>query len=145
MKKCAAMLLALLVLLAGAAAGEGWPENGYWTFPETELPEGLRASLEEAGFAGAQVIDGAAERRFGIWMYAELIVRDAAGDALIGGLYEGDDTQLWLLTASRTALRQGETARIVCKGEKYGFTADDVSQMGACQSFELVYPDATYS
>ena len=145
MKKCAAMLLLLLaLLLTGAAAEEGWPENGYWTFPETALPEGLRASLEEAGFAGAQVIDGAAERRFGQWMYAELIVRDAAGDALIGGLYEGDDTQRWLLTASRTALRQGEAARIVCEGEKYGYTADDMSQMGACQSFELVYPDAVY-
>ena len=47
-------------------------------------------------------------------MYAELIVRDDAGDVLIGGLYEGEDTQRWLLTASRTALRQGEAARIVC-------------------------------
>ena len=144
MKKCAAMLLFLLVLLTGAAAEEIWPDNGYWTFPETELPESLRASLDAAGFSGAQVIDGAADRRFGTWMYAELIVRDDAGDVLIGGLYEGDDTQRWLLTASRTALRQGEAARIVCEGEKYGYTADDVSQMGACMSFELVYPDATY-
>ena len=144
MKKCAAMLLFLLVLLTGAAAEEIWPDNGYWTFPETELPESLRASLDTAGFSGAQVIDGAADRRFGTWMYAELIVRDDAGDVLIGGLYEGEDTQHWLLTASRTALRQGEAARIVCEGEKYGYTADDVSQMGACMSFELVYPDATY-
>ena len=144
MKKCAAMLLFLLVLLTGAAAEEIWPDNGYWTFPETELPGSLRASLDTAGFSGAQVIDGAADRRFGTWMYAELIVRDDAGDVLIGGLYEGEDTQRWLLTASRTALRQGEAARIVCEGEKYGYTADDVSQMGACMSFELVYPDATY-
>lgn len=145
MKACVSMLLVLLaLLLTGAAAEEIWPENGYWTFPETVLPESLRASLDAAGFSGAQVIDGAAERRFGQWMYAELIVRDDAGDVLIGGLYEGDDTQRWLLTASRTALRQGEEAHIVCEGEKYGYTADDVSRMGACQSFELVYPDAAY-
>ena len=65
MKKCAAMLLFLLVLLTGAAAEEIWPDNGYWTFPETELPESLRASLDAAGFSGARVIDGAADRRFG--------------------------------------------------------------------------------
>lgn len=145
MKGCVSLLILLMALaLPCAANAESWPENGYWTFPETALPEELRASLDEAGFAGAQVIDGAADRRFGTWMYAELIVRDDAGDALIGGLYEGDDTQRWLLTASRTALRQGEAASIVCEGEKHGYTPENVSQMGACQSFELVYPDATY-
>ena len=46
MKGCVSLLILLMALLTGAVAEEIWPENGYWTFPETALPEDVPAKMK---------------------------------------------------------------------------------------------------
>ena len=48
MKGCVSLLILLMALaLPCAANAESWPENGYWTFPETALPEELRLAARD--------------------------------------------------------------------------------------------------
>lgn len=94
-----------------------------------DVPQSLAAALAECALGDTQVVQGYAQHR-DRWEYAQMLLVDGDKQTLCCGLYVPGEG--WQLTFSEYAVRQGEAAQL---------KPNDMS----CYSFDLIYPDVTYT